>query len=108
MEVLNNHDFSYIASDYLKLNNYESVVGVKSFVGFKQDKSSGADFYIKKRKYATVGFKGSWREYTNFKRNLYVNSSFKRVDGFDIEVFSLLQDNKNGDIKLDVKVFMPM
>lgn len=108
MAVLNCHSFSYIASDYLKLNSYESVVGVKSFVGFREDRRSGADFYIKKRKYATICFQGYWCEYIIFKRNLYVNSSFKRVDGFDVEVFSLLPNNMNSDIKPDIKIFVPI
>ncbi|HFZ1748367.1 TPA: helix-turn-helix domain-containing protein [Klebsiella oxytoca] len=108
INLLDHNYLAYIASDFIKLNNPESTVGIISHIGLQINNNSSRTFKIRKKRYASVNFEGSWSEYLTFKRSLYVKSNFTRMDGYDIEIFSLLPCDLGTASNLRVKILVPI
>lgn len=108
MEILRSHEYAYVASDLTCLKKIDSSIGVTSFVGFKVESGKENVVHISHDKSATVMFTGTWEEYKKLSRWLYVNSSFSRVDGFDIEIFSLQSPPSQHDPVFNAKICIPV
>ena len=108
MEILSSHEYAYVASDLSYLKKIDSSIGVISFFGFEVTSSKKEAVHISHDKSATVMFTGTWEEYEKLSRWLYVNSNFSRIDGFDIEIFSLQCQPLQGPPIFNVKICMPI
>ncbi|HDH7823028.1 TPA: helix-turn-helix transcriptional regulator [Raoultella planticola] len=109
-KLLQNHDAVYIASDIDLQNNNKFTVGVRTFIGSKMASNMDNTMSIHHKKYLTVNFKGTWNEYINFNQRLLVNSSFLRVNGYEIEEFRLATKNESSanELIFEVKRLMPI
>ena len=108
MEILEHHQYAYIASDMFYLNTPEVNIGINSYIGFESEISSKESVFIKNNKNTTIFFEGTWPEYRKFSRKLYVNSAFSRVDGYDIERFSLSPAQTKNEVLFNVKMSIPI
>ncbi|EPH9835233.1 helix-turn-helix domain-containing protein [Escherichia coli] len=108
MEVLEGNKEAFIVSHLSYKDTMESHIQVESFIGFSAEGCSDNVLTIKNAEYAVCYFKGSWSEYIEFSRKLFINSGLKKRDGFDIEIFRISEDSTEGKILFDVKILIPV
>lgn len=110
LHVLKNKEKAYVVSSWTCLNNLESTIDVKSFIGFEVPSKEESTVLISHENYISSTFKGSWDEYITFSQQLYMNSSFVRVEGYDIELFYLDEDNctLEGELQFIITFYMPV
>lgn len=100
LDVLKNKKKAYVISNWTCLNNLESTIEVKSFIGFEVSSKEESTIQISHENYVSSTFRGTWDEYIEFSQQLYINSNFVRVEGYDIELFSLDENSDNLDEEL--------
>ena len=110
LHVLQNKEKAYVVSSWTCLNNLESTIEVNSFIGFEVAAKEESTLQILHKSYISSIFKGTWDEYIIFSQQLYMNSNFVRVEGYDIEVFYLDNDNCSleGELNFTIITYMPV
>ncbi|RCP65668.1 helix-turn-helix domain-containing protein [Escherichia coli] len=105
-KILLHNEYAYIASQLHLENKVNSTVKVFAFIGVNNE--TDFNFEIKNRMYYVANFSGSWDEYKDFSRSLFLKSRLIRGRGYDIEQFSLAELNENTEQIFDVKIFYPL
>lgn len=93
----------YSVNFELSKDKANSIIRFKMYKGVHDDRG---ELFITRKKYLCYKYIGSWEEYTNAVRQLYIHGDFSRGNGPDVEYFTLRPDMIHGKI-ISVILYIP-
>ncbi|ENZ5952281.1 helix-turn-helix domain-containing protein [Escherichia albertii] len=103
--ILQTRKAAYAVTNIHKKDATNDTVMLKVFIGHED---LSGKFQSEKRNYYCFLFIGEWDEYLIAVRTLYMNASFRKDNGAEIECFSYYEQSRSQKQSYEIKLYVPV